>query len=127
MKNRAAGFYLTLVAAILAVASIIMYTRAMYKTPVVFVSLAAVVILEALTVILNRRVLNGWRPLFGAVLMGFAAGYSFKPMVNQIGYVIAGLDQIDTLIPFIVFAGFAIVGMLLYLIAGFLKQQKDER
>ena len=41
--------------------------------------------------------------------------------------VIAGLDQIDTLIPFIIFAGIAIVGMLLYLIAGFLKQQKDER
>ena len=31
MKNRAAGFYLTLAAAILAVASIIMYTRAMYN------------------------------------------------------------------------------------------------
>ncbi len=127
MKNRAAGFYLTLVAAILAVASIITYTRAMYTTPVVFVTLAAVVILEVLTVILNRRVLNGWLPLIGAALMGFAAGYSFKPMVNQIGYVIAGLDQIDTLISFIVFAGIAIVGMLLYLIAGFLRQQKDER
>ncbi|MGO5313861.1 hypothetical protein ACTQ1O_05555 [Bilifractor sp. LCP21S3_A7] len=127
MKNRAAGFYLTLAAAILAVASIIMYTRAMYKAPAVFVTLAAVVVIEAVTIILNRRGLNSWLPLVGAVLMGFAAGYSFKPMVNQIGYVIAGLDQIDTLIPFIIFAGIAIVGMLLYLIAGFLKQQKDER
>ena len=127
MKNRAAGFYLTLAAAILAVASIIMYTRAMYKAPVVFVTLAAVVVIEAVTIILNRRGLNSLLPLVGAVLMGFSAGYSFKPMVNQIGYVIAGLDQINTLIPFIIFAGLAIVGMLLYLIAGFLKQQKDER
>lgn len=41
-------------------------------------------------------------------------------MVNQIGYVISGLDGMDTIMSFIIFCSLAVVGMILNIVASFL-------
>lgn len=126
MKNRASGFYLTLVAAILALVDVILYGKVMYTMPVVYGVLIAAVVVELLAIVINKRVFNNFLPIIEGVLLGYGLAMSFFVMVNQIGYVIAGLDKIDTLYSFIAFAVIAGIAMLLSIVAGFLKQQKDE-
>ena len=63
--------------------------------------------------------------LLDAVLMASAAVWSANLMVNQIGYVISGLDGIDTIMSFIVFCALAVISMLLNIIASFLPMAKD--
>ena len=46
-------------------------------------------------------------------------------MVNQIGYVISGLDGMDTIISFIIFCSLAVVGMILNIVASFLPVVKE--
>ena len=125
MKNRGVGFYFTLIACILAAVDLFLYGKVMYTMPVVYGVLIAVIVVEVVAIVLNKPALNALLPLIGAVLLGYAAAKSFYVMVNQIGYVIAALDTIDTIYSFIVFVAVAVVGMLLYMIAGFLKQTKN--
>ena len=123
MKNRGVGFYLTLVACALAFIDIIVYTQVMYKMPSVFVALILVVVIEAAAVFLNNKILNNLLPVIQAVLLGFAAAQSFYVMVNQLGYVVAALDTVDTIISFIVFVAIAVVGMIICWVSGFMKQE----
>ena len=46
-------------------------------------------------------------------------------MVNQIGYVVSGLDGIDTIMSFIIFCSVAVVGMILNIVASFLPVAKE--
>ena len=46
-------------------------------------------------------------------------------MVNQIGYVISGLDGMDTIMSFIIFCSLAVVGMLVNIVASFLPIAKE--
>ncbi len=105
MKNRAFGFYLTLVACVLALIDIIL--------------------IEGCALVLNNKFLNDWLPVIQAALLGFTAARSFYVMVNQIGYVIAGLDTMDTIQPLIVFVAVALVAMLICILSAFLRQQKE--
>ena len=125
MKNRAFGFYLTLVACVLALIDIILYTRVMYKMASVFVLLIVIILIEGCALVLNNKFLNDWLPVIQAALLGFTAARSFYVMVNQIGYVIAGLDTMDTIQPLIVFVAVALVAMLICILSAFLRQQKE--
>ena len=60
-----------------------------------------------------------------AALMASAAVWSASVMVNQIGYVISGLDGMDTIISFIIFCSLAVVGMILNIVASFLPVVKE--
>jgi len=125
VKNKGIGFYLTLVACVLALADIIVYTQVMYKMPSVFVVLALAVVIECVAIFANNRILNNLLPVILAVLLGFAAAHSFYVMVNQIGYVVAALDTIDTIISFIIFVSIAVIGMILCWVSGFMKQEAE--
>ncbi len=125
MKNRGIGFYVTLVACVLTLIATILYSKAMYTTTYVYVALIAAIVIEALAFVLNNKILNNWLPILEAVLVGFAIAHSFSVMVNQIGYVVAGLDTMETLKSFITFAVVAGVAMLLNMISGFMTQQKN--
>ncbi|MBQ9361117.1 MAG: hypothetical protein IJT96_08790 [Lachnospiraceae bacterium] len=125
MKNRAFGFYLTLVACVLALIDIILYTRVMYKMVSVFVLLIVIILIEVCALALNNKYLNDWLPVIQAALLGFTAARSFYVMVNQIGYVIAGLDTMDTIQPLIVFVAVALIAMLICILSAFLRQQKE--
>ncbi len=125
MKNKGIGFYFTLLGCLAALIAMILYSGAMYKTTPVYVLLVLVIVLEVVGILVNKKPVNNWLPVLNAALIAFAVAHSFSVMVNQIGYVYAGLDTIDTLTGFITFAVVGIVGMILYIIAGFLPQTKD--
>lgn len=125
MKNRGIGFYLTIIACVLALADIIVYTQVMYRMTSVFVLLIAVLVVEGAAVALNNKLLNNLLPIIQGVLLGLIAANSFYVMVNQIGYVIAALDTIDTIISFIVFVSVAVIGMIICWISCFMNQTKE--
>ena len=125
MKNRGIGFILTLVACALALVDIIVYTQVMYTLPVIFVFLAGAIVIEGAAFFINNRILNNLLPVILAVLLGASAAGSFYVMVNQLGYVVAALDTVDTIISFIVFVSIAVAAMIICWISGFMKQEKE--
>ena len=125
-KKKAGGFYLTLAAAVLAIVGVILYGSVMYRMNAVYILLAAAIVLGILVVVLTGKTeLVNLIPVINAVLMASAAVWSANLMVNQIGYVISGLDGIDTIMSFIVFCALAVISMLLNIIASFLPMAKD--
>lgn len=125
-KKKAGGFYLTLVAAVLAIVGVILYGSVMYKMNAVYILLAAAIVLGILAVILTGKTAAvNLIPVVNAVLMASAAVWSANLMVNQIGYVIAGLDGVDTIQSFIVFCVLAVIAMLLNIVASFMPMVKE--
>lgn len=125
-KKKAGGFYLTVAAAVVAILGIVLYGSVMYKMNEVYILLAAAIVLGVLAVVLTGRTsVANVIPVVNAVLMASAAVWSANLMVNQIGYVIAGLDGMDTIQGFIVFCAAAVIGMLLNIVAAFLPMAKE--
>lgn len=125
-KKKAGGFYLTIAAAVLAIVGAVLYGSVMYKMNEVYILLAAAIVLGVLAFVLTgKTALVNLVPVVNAVLMASAAVWSANLMVNQIGYVIAGLDGIDTIQGFIVFCVIAVIGMLLNIIASFMPMAKE--
>lgn len=125
-KKKAGGFYLTLAAAVLALAGVVLYGSVMYKMNAVYILLAAAIVLGVLAFVLTgKSTVVSLIPVVNAVLMASAAVWSANLMINQIGYVIAGLDGVDTIQSFIVFCVIAVIGMLLNIIASFLPMAKE--
>ena len=61
----------------------------------------------------------------GMMLAAAAAVWGAELMVNQIGYVIAGLDEMGTIMSFIYYEVVMVVTLLVCIICSFLKQTKD--
>ncbi|MCD7917848.1 MAG: hypothetical protein LUF84_05290 [Clostridiales bacterium] len=122
--NKSGGFYLTALAAILTLVSLIVYNSVMYTYTLIYVLLVAALVLEVLPLFLNIPFLTGVAPVANAVLNGAAGMGSAVVMVNQIAYVVTGLDQMSTITSYIVFASVAIVAMLVNIVAAFLKWEK---
>lgn len=128
MKNtkKAGAFYLTALTVILAVVGLFLYKSVMYKLTMVYGFLAAVIVLGVLGILLaGKTAIANVVPVLNAALMACAAVWSANLMVNQIGYVISGLDGIDTIQSFIVFCALAVVGMLINIIASFMPMAKE--
>ena len=125
-KKKAGGFYLTLAAAVLTIVGVVLYGSVMYKMNAVYILLAAAIVLGVLAFVLaGKTAAVNMIPVVNAVLMASAAVWSANLMVNQIGYVIAGLDGIDTIQSFIVFCVLAVTAMLLNIIASFMPMVKE--
>lgn len=122
--NKSGSFYATGLAAILSLVSLIVYTNVMYTYTLIYVLLVAALVLEVLPLFLNNAILTGVVPVVNAVLMGAAGMGSAVVMVNQIAYVVTGLDQMSTITSYIVFASVAIVAMVVNVVAAFLKWEK---
>lgn len=129
MAKKSAGFYFTIVATILFIVGTVMYTSVMYTNTVVFVMLALAIIWEVLIIVLSGKfgdkAFFNWTPVIGAVLAAAAAVWGAELMVNQIGYVIAGLDEMGTIMSFIYYEVVMVVTLLVCIICSFLKQTKD--
>lgn len=128
MKEKlSVGFYFTIVAAVLSLVGVVMYGNVMYKLTSVYVFLAAAVIVEVIAFILAKvkQPVYEVLPLVNAVLTACAAVWAVSLMVNQIGYVIAELDTIDTIIGLFYFEGVVVAAMLLNIIAAFMPLKKQ--
>lgn len=128
-KKQSAGFYALILGAVLSVAGLVTYGSVMYTMSLVRYFLIAAVVLAAVVVVLTFAV--GYKSVFSAVtvinaaLMAAAAVYGASLMVNQIGYVIAGLDEMSTINSFITYTVIAVVSMLVYIVASFLPMAKE--
>ena len=118
-KERTFGAYLTCCGAIIAVIAAILYRNVMYKYTPVYYFLIGAIVLSVVGFFLATiiPVAAGLIPVINAALMARAAVWAASLMVNQIGYVVAGLDGIDTIMAFIIFATVAVLGMIIYIIS----------
>ncbi|MCD7760977.1 MAG: hypothetical protein LUH16_04285 [Clostridiales bacterium] len=123
-KNKSGGFYLTILAAILTIVALVAYSNVMYTYSTITVLLVIALALELLPLLWNNEVLTGAAPVLNAALLASAGMWSASVMVNQIAYVISGLDEISTIVSYIVYASVVIVGILLNIAAAFLKWEK---
>ena len=129
MKNKKGiASILIVLAAVLAVVSIILYGSVMYKfTPVYFMLAgAAVVALAGFALAGKLPTLSGYFPICVSVLLASAAVWGSQLMVNQIGYVVAGLDGPETIMPWAYFLGVTVIAMVVSIIAAFLPMVKAE-
>ncbi len=123
-KNKSGGFYLTGLSAILTIAALVVYGNVMYTYTAITVLLAAALVIELLSLVWSNEILTGVAPVVNTALLASAGVWSASVMVNQIAYVISGLDQIGTIISYIIYASVVIVAALLNVVASFLKWDK---
>lgn len=122
MGKKSAGSILTLIAAILSVAGIVLYTMVLFKMPIVYVFLVVALVLEIFTIIGTKKQsgLTWGLPVLSAALMACAIVWAVNPMVNTIGYVIAGLNEMSTVTGLIFFLVSAVLSMVLNIVASFI-------
>lgn len=122
-QNKTAGYYLTLLAAILSLVALFTYQAVLIKVsaPSVATAVAAVVfvVVTLLESKFNSTILLRLIAFVNAMLMAFALISGIGPMINQIGFVIAGLDPVSTITAVVAFAVLSGISMLLNIVASF--------
>lgn len=119
--KKAMGYYLTIAAAVLAIVGALLYGSVMYKLTLVYGFLAAAIVLGVVTAVFaGKHKLVNIIPIINGALMASAAVWSASLMVNQIGYVVSGLDGVETIQSFIIFCVICVIGMILNIVASFL-------
>ena len=122
MKDRKIGSYMTLVAGILAIAALVVYIFVMYKLPIVFVALILSGVAAACSFSGKVPVLTKIAPVLLAFLLATAIIWAVNPMVNQLGYVVSGLDDISTVMALLISGGIMVIAMILAIVSAFLRQ-----
>lgn len=126
-QKKSIGFIFTFIAAALSLVACIVYTKVMYTLPAVYVFLILAIVVTIALVVVSKgdSILQDFLPILGAIFNAAAAGAGFYLMVNQLGYVVAGLDGVDTIQSFIVFEVFAILAMIVSIVGNFLPLKKE--
>ena len=128
MKNKTIGFYMTFVAAILSIAACVLYGSVMYTLPVVYVFCAIAAVLTVVVIVCSAKKpakkVYEFLPVANAILMASAAVWGVNLMVNELGYVVAGLDSFDAILSFVIYEVVAVVSLILNIAASFMKQYK---
>ena len=122
MKNKnAAASYLTCLAGVLALVAVILYGNVMYKYSPVYAMLIGAVVLAVLGFFLAPKFpkIANYVPVCMSVLLASAGVWGSQLMINQIAYVVSGLDPISTIMSWIWFLGFTLAALILCLIASF--------
>ena len=123
-QKKTVGYYMTMLAAILSLIALFLYRGVLIKvTAPSAASAAAVVVFVLLTLLeskINSAIILRLIAFLNAVLMAFALISSIGPMINQIGFVFAGLDPMSTISAVITFAVLSGISMLLNIIASFI-------
>ena len=123
LQKKTAGFYLTVLATILAIIGLINYASDARATSIVFTLVGIAIAVEVLLLVVSK--VAGNKPIFDvaasacAILMAAALTISFSTQLDAIGYVVSGLYTSDMIMKFAYFVIFAAISMLLYLIASF--------
>lgn len=130
LQKKTTGFYLTVVAMVLAVVGLFYYSAAENKVSTVFVLTGAAIAVEILLLVVsffagNRAVFN-LASSVSAVLMALAVSISFNSQLDAIGYVVSGLYPTEKIMNFAVFVVLAVLSLLLYCIASFTNLGKQD-
>ena len=117
------GAYMSIVAGILAIVACVLYRTVMYQYQPVYYMLIGVAVLAVLGLLIGKAVpkLANYIPVVMVFLLFSAIVWGSMLMVNQIGYVIAGLDGVDTILSYFIFVGFTLAAGVVALVASFLR------
>lgn len=126
MQGKKRGSFFTLIAGILALAACLVYVAVMYKLPVVFVLLVAAAALSAASFVGVNSLVTTLAPAVIAFLSATAVIWAVNPMVNQLGYVVSGLDDISTVIALIISGALMAGSMVVAIVASFMPQTQNE-
>ena len=129
MKNKqlAPAAYLSIVAAVLAAVACLLYKKVMYTYQPVYYMLIGAAVLGVLGFLLAKTApgLANYVPVVMSFLLFSAAVWGTYLMVNQLGYVVAGLDGMDSIMSYIVFVAITVVAGLFTIVAAFLSMAKE--
>ena len=117
------GAYMSIVAGILAIVACVLYRTVMYQYQPVYYMLIGAAVLAVLGLLIGKAVpkLANYIPVVMVFLLFSAIVWGSMLMVNQIGYVIAGLDGVDTILSYFIFVGFTLAAGVVALVASFLR------
>ncbi len=127
--KRALGVYLGIVVAAFGIAGFVLNGTVANRVGTVSTLLLAAAILEIAGVILVMA--TGPRPIYNLIsivtvtLFAYALVLSFSSQMNQLGNVVAGLDEASSLQHFLTFVAVTGVGLLLSIITNFLGKAKS--
>ena len=128
LKNKTFGFYLSFVAAILALIGFVMYRQAGHTEAYIEVLLLVTVVLQILAMIVLKVAPDfKWTSLLltaNAILTAAALVNSFYTQVDVIGYVVAGLYEFATIKKFIISAVLMALSMIAYIVSSYSGFQK---
>lgn len=121
--KRTVGFYLGAVAAVLGIVSVVLNHTVANSTGTAAAFLIAAAALEILA--FAASLATGARPVYNLIpivtsaLFAAALVMSFAPQMNQLGNVVAGLDDPSSLQSFFIFVGVAAAGLLVSIVSSF--------
>ena len=120
-KTKNTSALLCAIAAVLAVVAAIIYRSVPYTFSPVYIMLIAAAVLGCLRFVLAKSLpfISAYLPICVTALLASAAVWGTMLMVNQIGYVAAGLDPLSTIMSWILFLACTVVGLILSLVASF--------
>lgn len=128
MKNKALGSYLACAAAVLSLVAVIVYSFVGLKEASVTGLLIGAIVLAAASFVLSKLVENSWivalLPVATTAVLTLAVGNAFIPMVDQLGFVVSGLDPFSTIAGFVTYVVIAAVAMLVSLVSCFVSFEK---
>lgn len=133
MKNYFAkktfGFYLSVIACVLALVGVIMYGSIANQMAIVPPFIWGAIAVEVLMIVVsfaagNRNILN-LSVVISAVLMAIALAQSFNSQLDALGYAYAGLYTMDQVMPFIRFAAVCAVSFLMFIVCSFMNLGKE--
>ena len=126
LSKKQAGSYFSLAAAIVMIVSIILHRSVMHPYAYTTVFLWIAVVCGVLGFLLSDKVAGPLMPVAASIYVSLAAVYGISLMVNQIGYVISGLDDMSTIMGTIQFEIAAVIALILSILASFLPMAKQE-
>ena len=128
LKNKTFGFYLSFVAAILALIGFVMYRQSGHTESYIEVLLLVTVVLQILAMIVLKVAPDfKWTSLLltaNAILTAAALVNSFSTQVDFIGYVVSGLSEFETIKKFIISAVLMALSMIAYIVSSYSGFQK---
>ena len=130
LANKTVGFYISVVACVLALVALMLYLPTAGALALVIGLLVAVIVVEVLLIVLSKPIGN--KPVLNlassinAVLLGYAIVTSFNPQLDAIGYVVSGLYTYDQISNFVNFVVVVAIAFLLYIVASFMNLGKQK-
>ncbi len=124
MKNKLGfGAYMSIVAGILAVVACVLYRTVMNQYQPVYYMLIGTAVAAVIGILLAKALpaVSNYIPIVMVFLIFSAMVWATSVMVNELGYVVAGLYSVNTIISYFIFIGFTLAAGVVALVASFLK------
>lgn len=130
LANKTVGFYISVVACVLALVALVLYVPTAGALSLVIGLLIAAIVIEvaliAVSWVIGNKAFLNLASSINAVLLGYAIVTSFNPQLDAIGYVVSGLYTYDQISGFVNFVIVVAIAFLLYIVASFMNLGKQK-